>query len=249
MRKSAIKWRPIFWLGGGDAGGIAFHACTRSRPHRQYFLGGRLQRYSRHVDLQCLKIRSRGLLGGPRCRGRSSRHPSHHRRTRCFSHAMGLEPVRSCARPVSSKTMRRPPAWSAPGHAKMDGHQENDPAKGALAIIAAVDSPHPPLRLPLGARFGSYLKDKLARDDPRAGGVGIRVGQHAIRFSPPPSGKSAPRSMYSILSLNCSASTTPSFRVACATWGGRQPAAAVANAGGLGFFFRTHIPFDRRTAS
>ena len=37
------------------------------------------------------------------------------------------------------------------GLAKMDGHQENDPAKGATAIIAAVDSPHPPLRLPLGA--------------------------------------------------------------------------------------------------
>jgi len=48
------------------------------------------------------------------------------------------------------------------GLAKMDGHQENDPAKGAMAIIAAVDSPHPPLRLPLGADSVRYLRDKLA---------------------------------------------------------------------------------------
>lgn len=48
------------------------------------------------------------------------------------------------------------------GHAKMDGHQENDPAKGAIAIIAAVDSTHPPLRLPLGADSVRYLRDKLA---------------------------------------------------------------------------------------
>lgn len=48
------------------------------------------------------------------------------------------------------------------GHAKMDGHQENDPAKGAKAIIAAVDSPQPPLRLPLGADSVRYLRHKLA---------------------------------------------------------------------------------------
>jgi NAD(P)-dependent dehydrogenase (short-subunit alcohol dehydrogenase family) len=48
------------------------------------------------------------------------------------------------------------------GLAMMHGHQENDPAKGATAIIAAVDSPHPPLRLPLGADSVQYLRDKLA---------------------------------------------------------------------------------------
>jgi NAD(P)-dependent dehydrogenase (short-subunit alcohol dehydrogenase family) len=48
------------------------------------------------------------------------------------------------------------------GLAKMHGHQENDPAKGALAILAAVDSPNPPLRLPLGADSVNYLRDKLA---------------------------------------------------------------------------------------
>jgi len=48
------------------------------------------------------------------------------------------------------------------GLAKMDGHQENDPAKAAIAIIAVVDSPHPPLHLPLGSDSVRYLRDKLA---------------------------------------------------------------------------------------
>jgi NAD(P)-dependent dehydrogenase (short-subunit alcohol dehydrogenase family) len=47
------------------------------------------------------------------------------------------------------------------GLAKMHGYQENDPAKGAQAIIAAVDSQQPPLRLPLGADSVQYLRDKL----------------------------------------------------------------------------------------
>ena len=47
------------------------------------------------------------------------------------------------------------------GLAKMHGHQENDPAKGATAIITAVDSQHPPLRLPLGADSVLYLREKL----------------------------------------------------------------------------------------
>ncbi|HLZ97121.1 MAG TPA: oxidoreductase [Steroidobacteraceae bacterium] len=47
------------------------------------------------------------------------------------------------------------------GLARMHGHQENDPAKGAQAIIAAVDSQQPPLRLPLGADSVQYLRDKL----------------------------------------------------------------------------------------
>lgn len=48
------------------------------------------------------------------------------------------------------------------GLAQMDGHQENDPAKGAIAIIAAVDSESPPLRLPLGPDSVQYLRHKLA---------------------------------------------------------------------------------------
>lgn len=44
----------------------------------------------------------------------------------------------------------------------MSGHQENDPAKGALAIIAAVEAEQPPLRLPLGADSVAYLRSKLA---------------------------------------------------------------------------------------
>lgn len=47
------------------------------------------------------------------------------------------------------------------GLEKMSGYQENDPAKGALAIIAAVEAEHPPLRLPLGADSVRYLRDKL----------------------------------------------------------------------------------------
>ncbi len=48
------------------------------------------------------------------------------------------------------------------GLSKMDGHQQNDPAKGALAIIAAVDAEQPPMRLPLGADSVKFLRDQLA---------------------------------------------------------------------------------------
>ncbi|UXJ50236.1 oxidoreductase [Pseudomonas citronellolis] len=44
----------------------------------------------------------------------------------------------------------------------MNGHQENDPAKGALAIITIVNAENPPLRLPLGADAVGYLRNKLA---------------------------------------------------------------------------------------
>ena len=45
----------------------------------------------------------------------------HHRRTRCLSHALGIERAPSCARPESSRTMRRPPAWSARGWRRCTG--------------------------------------------------------------------------------------------------------------------------------
>ncbi|MGO8858242.1 MAG: oxidoreductase [Steroidobacteraceae bacterium] len=48
------------------------------------------------------------------------------------------------------------------GLEKMDGHQENDPAKGAAAILAAVDSAKPPLHLPLGADAVRYKRETLA---------------------------------------------------------------------------------------
>ncbi|MDT4847821.1 3-phenylpropionate-dihydrodiol/cinnamic acid-dihydrodiol dehydrogenase [compost metagenome] len=49
------------------------------------------------------------------------------------------------------------------GLEQMDGHQENDPAKAAMAIITAVDSASPPLHLPLGADAVGYLRSKLER--------------------------------------------------------------------------------------
>lgn len=48
------------------------------------------------------------------------------------------------------------------GLEQMSGHQENDPAKGARAILAVVAAENPPLRLPLGADSVRYLRDKLA---------------------------------------------------------------------------------------
>lgn len=48
------------------------------------------------------------------------------------------------------------------GLSQMDGHQQNDPAKGAEAIIQAVEAEAPPLRLPLGSDSVTYLRDKLA---------------------------------------------------------------------------------------
>src|SRR5262249_51624792 len=49
-----------------------------------------------------------------------------------------------------------------PGPERRDGPQPNAPARGALAIIAAVDAPNPPLRLPLGADSVQFLREKLA---------------------------------------------------------------------------------------
>jgi len=48
------------------------------------------------------------------------------------------------------------------GLAKLDGSQSGDPAKAAQAILRVVDSPNPPLRLPLGADAVAALEHKLA---------------------------------------------------------------------------------------
>ncbi|KJH70402.1 oxidoreductase [Aliterella atlantica] len=44
---------------------------------------------------------------------------------------------------------------------EMDGQQPGDPAKAAQAIIQAVESPHPPMRLALGSDAMSLIQKKL----------------------------------------------------------------------------------------
>lgn len=44
---------------------------------------------------------------------------------------------------------------------QMDGQQPGDPAKAAQAIIQAVESPHPPMRLALGSDAMSLIQEKL----------------------------------------------------------------------------------------
>jgi NAD(P)-dependent dehydrogenase (short-subunit alcohol dehydrogenase family) len=44
---------------------------------------------------------------------------------------------------------------------QMDGKQPGDPAKAAQAIIQAVESPHPPMRLALGTDAMSLIQEKL----------------------------------------------------------------------------------------
>ncbi|MGK2865176.1 MAG: SDR family NAD(P)-dependent oxidoreductase [Mycobacterium sp.] len=55
------------------------------------------------------------------------------------------------------------------GFGKQDGRQPNDPALAAEAIIAALEAPEPPLRLPLGpeavARIRAKLQNQLAAID------------------------------------------------------------------------------------
>jgi NAD(P)-dependent dehydrogenase (short-subunit alcohol dehydrogenase family) len=46
---------------------------------------------------------------------------------------------------------------------EMDGQQPGDPAKAAQAIIQAVESPHPPIRLALGTDAMSLIQKKLER--------------------------------------------------------------------------------------
>ncbi len=46
---------------------------------------------------------------------------------------------------------------------EMDGQQPGDPAKAAQAIIQAVESPHPPIRLALGTDAMSLIQEKLER--------------------------------------------------------------------------------------
>lgn len=48
------------------------------------------------------------------------------------------------------------------GLSHMDGVQENDPVKGARAIMTAVNAEQPPLRLPIGADSVKYLRETLA---------------------------------------------------------------------------------------
>lgn len=49
------------------------------------------------------------------------------------------------------------------GVTKMDGRQDGDPAKAALAIIAAIDAEHPPLHLPLHPSALSAYRDTLGK--------------------------------------------------------------------------------------
>lgn len=52
------------------------------------------------------------------------------------------------------------------GLAKMDGHQDGDPAKAALAILAAVDAETPPLHLPVHpSAFSTYKSILQATSD------------------------------------------------------------------------------------
>jgi hypothetical protein len=44
---------------------------------------------------------------------------------------------------------------------EMDGQQPGNPAKAAQAIIQAVESPHPPMRLALGTDAMSLMQEKL----------------------------------------------------------------------------------------
>jgi hypothetical protein len=43
----------------------------------------------------------------------------------------------------------------------MDGQQPGDPTKAAQAIIQAIESPNPPLRLALGPNAMSLIQEKL----------------------------------------------------------------------------------------
>lgn len=43
----------------------------------------------------------------------------------------------------------------------MDGKQPGNPLEAAQAIIQAVESPHPPMRLALGADAMSLIQEKL----------------------------------------------------------------------------------------
>jgi NAD(P)-dependent dehydrogenase (short-subunit alcohol dehydrogenase family) len=45
--------------------------------------------------------------------------------------------------------------------AELDGNQPNDPVRGAEAIIGAIESPNPPLRLPLGEDAIEAIRAKL----------------------------------------------------------------------------------------
>jgi NAD(P)-dependent dehydrogenase (short-subunit alcohol dehydrogenase family) len=50
---------------------------------------------------------------------------------------------------------------SLQGFKEMDGKQPGNPAKAAQAIIQAVESPHPPMRLALGTDAMSLIQEKL----------------------------------------------------------------------------------------
>lgn len=61
----------------------------------------------------------------------------------------------------------------------MSGRQPGDPARGAQVILSAVDSPSPPLRLPLGADAHRLIRGKLgsvARDLDAWSGLTLGIG-------------------------------------------------------------------------
>ncbi len=69
------------------------------------------------------------------------------------------------------------------GMADDDGAQPGDPAKAAAAILQAIDSPDPPLRLALGNDAVDSISNALDEAKSRAGGVGERRARNRIRLT------------------------------------------------------------------
>ena len=121
---------------------------------------------------------ARGVVGGARGRGRPARHRGHDRRARPVSHRLQrpVAAVRRADGGLRAADRTRRAAFTA-----AHGTQPNDPYRGALAIIAAVEADHPPLRLPLGAEAFGWLRayltgrvDALAAAEGLGGDTGFR---------------------------------------------------------------------------
>jgi hypothetical protein len=128
--------------------GAPSYAGTWLRCHRPDEQHGRQVHLPRRRGLLRDEVRPRRMVGSPGQRGRPIRHPGVDRRTRRVQDL--LQRVRCAADLRGDRRLRRADRPVRKGMAEDDGSQPGDPAKAAEAILQAVDSPEPPLRLALG---------------------------------------------------------------------------------------------------
>ena len=129
----------------------AAHAPPALGPHPEPVVDRRLRGVGGLRRLLLDQVRGRGAERGARRRAAPARHPRHGGRARLLPHRLPRRHLAVRQPDAASPTTRRPRAPRARHAAEANHNQPGDPAKLAAVLVAFVEAPDPPVRLPLGS--------------------------------------------------------------------------------------------------